>query len=335
MTSAHNTRFATTDDRDVDLVERRPPPFTDPRVTVKGEPRAFVPFDGLSTLWFNTGTLCNIACHNCYIGSSPTNDALVYLTRSEVARFLAEASTAEVPPSEIGFTGGEPFMNPDFIGMLEDSLVAGFRVLVLTNAMKPMQNKSAAFARLNQRFPGRISVRVSIDHYRRELHEQLRGARTWQPAIKGLNWLVAHGFDVAVAGRMVWPETADELRTGFARLFADHQWPIDANAPARLVLFPEMDVTAPVPEISVGCWSILDKHPSDMMCANSRMVVRHRGAVRARVVSCTLLPYDTRFDMGATLDEAAQPVVLNHSHCALFCVLGGASCSANSGEAGR
>ena len=335
MKTAHKTNAETLGSSELDLAEQAPVKFTDPRVTVKGEPRAFVPFDGLKTLWFNTGTLCNIACLNCYIESSPKNDALVYLLREEVERFLTEASAAQVPPSEIGFTGGEPFMNPDIVGMLDDCLSAGFRVLVLTNAMKPMQNKSTAFSDLNRRFPGQISVRVSIDHYRRQLHEQLRGERTWQPAVKGLNWLVANGFEVAVAGRMVWQESVDDLRSGFAQLFQAHHWPIDAEDPARLVLFPEMDVDVPVPEISVGCWSILDKHPSDMMCASSRMVVHHRGAQRASVVSCTLLPYDKRFDMGLTLEEAAQMVVLNHSHCARFCVLGGASCSVKSGEAGR
>lgn len=318
---------------DLDVTDRVVGKFTDPRVTAKGEPRAFVPFDGLSTLWFNTGTLCNIACHNCYIGSSPTNDALVYLKRDEVQRFLSEALASGRPPAEIGFTGGEPFMNPDLIGMLDDCLTAGLRVLVLTNAMKPMQNKAAAFLALNQRFPGRLSVRVSIDHYERALHEQLRGAGTWQPAIKGLNWLVANGFDIAVAGRMVWAEPAESLREGFAQFFHSQRWPIDANDPARLVLFPEMDADAPVPEISVGCWSILGTRPADMMCSSSRMVVRHRGAERASVVSCTLLPYDQRFDMGATLQEAARAVVLNHSHCARFCVLGGASCNAKSGDA--
>jgi hypothetical protein len=46
------------------------------------------------------------------------------------------------------------------------------------------------------------------------------------------------------------------------------------------------------------------------------------------VVSCTLLPYQSEFEMGATLSAAAKPVALNHRHCAKFCVLGGASCSA-------
>jgi hypothetical protein len=44
-------------------------------------------------------------------------------------------------------------------------------------------------------------------------------------------------------------------------------------------------------------------------------------------VACTLLPYDDQFSLGATLAEAAPKVMLNHPHCAKFCVLGGASCS--------
>jgi MoaA/NifB/PqqE/SkfB family radical SAM enzyme len=40
------------------------------------------------TLWFNTGTLCNITCRNCYIESSPSNDRLVYITAREVEDYL-------------------------------------------------------------------------------------------------------------------------------------------------------------------------------------------------------------------------------------------------------
>ena len=63
------------------------------------------------------------------------------------------------------------------------------------------------------------------------------------------------------------------------------------------------------------------------MCATSRMVVRRKGAERAAVLACTLLPYDQRFELGATLAEASGAVPLNHPHCAAFCVLGGAACS--------
>ena len=61
--------------------------------------------------------------------------------------------------------------------------------------------------------------------------------------------------------------------------------------------------------------------------ATDKFVWTFKGETAPVVVSCTLLPYDQSFEMGATLAEAARPVSLNHSHCARFCVLGGGSCS--------
>lgn len=67
-----------------------PEKFEHPIWTAKGERRAHVALSRLETLWFNTGTLCNITCQNCYIESSPRNDRLVYLTRADVRAYLDE-----------------------------------------------------------------------------------------------------------------------------------------------------------------------------------------------------------------------------------------------------
>ena len=107
-----------------------PQKFVDPELTLVGERRASVVLDALNTLWFNTGSLCNLTCRNCYIESSPKNDRLVYLTLDEVRSYLDEISKAELATIEIGFTGGEPFMNPEIVDMLELSLERGFRILV-------------------------------------------------------------------------------------------------------------------------------------------------------------------------------------------------------------
>jgi hypothetical protein len=93
------------------------------------------------------------------------------------------------------------------------------------------------------------------------------------------------------------------------------------------MLFPEMDASRDVPEITEACWGILHRAPESVMCASSRMVVKRRGAERPAVLACTLLAYDERFELGATLADARGPVALNHPHCASFCVLGGAACS--------
>jgi pyruvate-formate lyase-activating enzyme len=303
--------------------------FRDPALTATGERRATVRLRVLETLWFNTGTLCNITCDNCYIESSPRNDRLAYLSRADVGRFLAEAQSLQPRPVEIGFTGGEPFMNRDIVAMIDDSLAAGFRVLVLTNAMRPMQRMKTALLALRGRFPQGLTLRVSLDHYQPARHEQLRGARTWQPTIDGLLWLAAAGFELSAAGRTIWGETEAETRAGFRRLFGELGVRIDADDPARLVLFPEMRPNDDVPEITERCWSLLGKSPDSVMCASSRMVVKRKQAAQASVIACTLLPYDDAFELGTTLSEAtSQPVALNHPFCARFCVLGGASCSA-------
>ncbi len=126
----------------------------------------------------------------------------------------------------------------------------------------------------------------------------------------------------------MWHEEEKASRDGYAGLFTQEGFDIDAYNPGATVLFPEMDETVDVPEITTACWDILGKSPDSVMCASSRMVVKRKGAEKPAVLACTLLPYDTAFEMGATLEEAEASVQLNHPHCAKFCVLGGASCSA-------
>src|SRR5437763_3064221 len=163
--------------------------FQDPFLTAKGEKRAHVALISLDTLWFNTGTLCNLACHHCYIESSPTNDRLAYLRAAEVAEYLDEIECLRLGTQLIGFTGGEPFMNPALPAMLDLALARGFRALVLTNAMRPMHKMKPAILALRERYGGRLMIRVSLDHYGRRVHEEERGRRSWQPTIDGLLWL--------------------------------------------------------------------------------------------------------------------------------------------------
>ena len=313
-----------------------PRKFQNPQRTADGAPRATVTLDRLETLWFNTGTLCNIACRNCYIESNPRNDRLAYITPGDMRPYLDEIERNGLETREIGFTGGEPFMNPDIIAMLAECLSRGFRTLVLTNAMRPMMRHKKRLIDLKNRFGDRLVMRVSLDHYTADRHEDERGPNTFAPTRDGLIWLVREGFNVAVAGRTMWGEDDAAERAGFARFFAEHGIPIDARNPGALVLFPEMDEHADVPEITTACWDILGKSPQQVMCSTSRMVVKRKGAAGPVVLACTLLPYDPAFELGPTLAGAAKTVPLNHPHCAKFCVLGGASCApAGKGIAGE
>ena len=288
------------------------------------KPDAQVKLERLETLWFNTGTLCNLACKDCYIESSPRNDALSWLSLAAVRSLLDEAAWRHPELREVAFTGGEPFMNPEIMQMLEAALDRGLRVLVLTNAMTPLRHHLPALHKLAGRD---LHLRVSLDHYTEAGHAALRGPRAWTPALEGVSALLAAGFVPSIAARFD-PAEEDEAatRAGFAALFRRQGWDIDAYDAQHLVLFPEMSVPAAAPGVSAAAWRALRPRGADAMCRTARMVVQRKGVLDVSIVACTLLPFEPRFDLGCTLAEAAKPVTLDHPHCARFCVFGASSC---------
>jgi uncharacterized Fe-S cluster-containing radical SAM superfamily protein len=300
--------------------------FSDLAWTAKGERRATVAPKRLDTLWFNTGTLCNIACANCYIESSPLNGRLAYLPLADVVRYLDEIERKQLGTQLIGFTGGEPFMNPDFMEILETTLARGFQTLTLTNAMKPMEHAMARIAALAGAYGERLRLRVSLDSWRPEIHDAERGEGSFAKSLAGLVWLNRNGVAVEVAGRFLSGEDEAVMRAGYGTLFAEHGITLDSGSSQALLFFPEMTPFTDPPEITGACWDILHKSPEDVMCASARMVVKRRGAAHPAVVACTLLPYDERFELGQSLEEAMKPVALAHPYCATFCVLGGGCC---------
>jgi uncharacterized Fe-S cluster-containing radical SAM superfamily protein len=300
--------------------------FTHPTITAKGDQRASVYLTKLETLWFNTGTLCNITCQNCYIESSPKNDRLVYLRLADVQGYLDEVRADAHPVKMIGFTGGEPFMNRDMIPILQETLERGFETLVLTNAMRPMMRHKEQLKALRDAHGALLRFRVSLDDHRADIHDAERGKGSFAKAMDGLRFLSSEGFQIEIAGRRLGAEREDAARAGYRELFRREGVRIDSGDPVQLVIFPEMIADDNPPEITEACWGILHKSPDDVMCATARMVVRRKGAESAAVVACTLIAYDERFELGRTLKEASVSVPLNHRYCATFCVLGGAAC---------
>jgi MoaA/NifB/PqqE/SkfB family radical SAM enzyme len=304
-----------------------PAKFLDPLRTAKGEPRAHVAFKRFKTLWFNTGTLCNIACTNCYIESAPTNDRLTYLTADDMIPYLDALDKLGTGAIEIGLTGGEPFMNPYILELITTALQRGHRVLLLTNAMQPLQRPRIQQGMLALAGREHLTLRVSLDHWTQEGHDGERGQGSFAKACAGLNWLLSNKFKTCIAGRRLLGESEMLARAGYGAMFQAQGWPLCGNNHDDLTVFPEMHPNADVPEITPECWGLLKVDPAHMMCATSRMVVKPRGSPTPVVKPCTLLPYDQRFDMGVELEQSLSAVPLNHVYCASFCVLGGGACS--------
>src|SRR5258708_3220075 len=94
-------------------------------------PAPLVPLAHLDDLWFQvSGTLCNLTCHHCFISCSPHNHAFGFLSIAAVQQALDESVALGV--KEYYFTGGEPFLHPDMVEILERTLRYG-PATVLTN----------------------------------------------------------------------------------------------------------------------------------------------------------------------------------------------------------
>ena len=300
--------------------------FSNKQYTISGEKRAYVNFNGLKTLWFNTGTLCNLSCKDCYIESSPRNDRLLYLSHEDVCKYLNEIETSNINCKSIGITGGEPFMNKDIIKIISTCLNKDRELLILTNAMQPLQNKKCML--LNFQENNNLKFRISLDHYTKEKHEKIRGKNSWDKTINGVIWLHNNNFNISIASRSLY-ENEKLLRKGYKNLFEQLNLNLDVCNNNDLVLFPEMNNLTDTPEITTACWSLLGVNPNNLMCSNSRMIVKRKENNKTHVVSCTLLPYTKEFDYGENLNNSFKTTYLNHPYCSKFCVLGGANCINN------
>ena len=125
----------------------------------------------------------------------------------------------------------------------------------------------------------------------------------------------------------MWNEDEVTTRNNFKNFINQYDLKLNTEDKAQLVTFAEMDEKQDTPEITTGCWGILNKSPEEVMCSSSRMIVKKKGSEKPSVIACTLLPYNSEFDLGTNLKDSMQKIYLNHPHCSKFCVLGGSSCS--------
>lgn len=299
--------------------------FQDMFITAKGEKRASVSLKSLDTLWFNTGTLCNLECNNCYIESSPRNDRLSYITVEDVRPYLEEIKSENLGTKLIGLTGGEPFLNPSIIPIIDLILSFGFELLVLTNANRVVKRHQESLLKVKESYGDKLHIRISLDHFTPELHDQERRAGSFKRTLNQIHWLYENGFNISIASRSLTGESSKESFEGHQDLLESKGIHLDLKS--KLVIFPEMQSGRDVPEITTECWSLLDIRPEDQMCASERMVIKKKGKNHLEVMPCTLLAYDEKFNLGQSLKGAKRDVFLNHRFCAEFCVLGGASCS--------
>ena len=300
-----------------------------PRVRPHSDPAAAPVLEPghLDALWFQvTGTLCNLRCAHCFISCAPDNESFGSLSYEEVERRLEESVSLGV--REYYFTGGEPFLHPRIVDILELSLSYG-PTTVLTNGtlLKARNVEPLAAAAAASRWS--LEFRLSIDGFDVETHDALRGDGTFERAMAGLEVLLANGFlPIVTVVQTGDSGTEPEVYARFVAMLRAR----GCDQP-RLKTMPALRIGAEAERaggyrdderVTAGMLTAYDL--DQLVCAHAR-VVTDRG-----IWVCPILLDAPDGNLGNDLSAAARaPFALRHAACHT-CWQHGAIC-ANPGAA--
>lgn len=291
-------------------------------ITPDGDARGYIQPDRLTELWFHTGTTCNLRCPFCLEGSKPGDNRIEPMLFEDAKPFIDEAVTMGV--EKFSFTGGEPFVIPEFVQILDYALDRR-PCMILTNGTEPVLNRLDEILPLRDK-PNSLKFRISIDYPDPDRHDQGRGPGNFHRALQCLGRLHEFGFDVSIARQRDKDENIQEVDAAFHPYLAEVGVPTDIN----IVSFPDFltpGANGTSPHITENCMTQYhnEKSRSDFMCAFSKMVLKKNG--KMRVYACTLVDDDEDYDLGGTLSESLKVRVMLRHHRCFSCFAFGASCS--------
>ena len=277
------------------------------------------PLFHLDALWIQVaGTLCNLSCTHCFVSSGPGDDHHALLPRAEVRRHVEEGLA--LGAKEFYFTGGEPFVHPEMLGIIADTLEGG-PVTVLTNGTLFTPRRTDALRRLGTSARYSLEIRVSLDGASAAEHDRFRGAGSFGRTMDGIARLAAAGFLPIVTVTQVADEDPLRLRARIAGLLRG----AGIERP-RIKLLPMFQLGreqarsrpyGPADTLAGLAPEAFDPHR--LQCSGCRAVTS-RG-----VFVCPLLVDEPAARMGARIAEALGPYPLRHGACST-CYATGMTC---------
>jgi len=241
------------------------------------------------------------------------------MTRAEVRPFLEESESLGV--NDFYFTGGEPFLNREMTGILEDALRIG-PATVLTNATLIQEERAQALATLADASRYSLEVRVSLDGLTPAMNDPIRGEGSFDATVRGLRELARAGMNPILTVAQTWGDDQDRaLRERFHAFLREQ-----GLARPRVKILPLFHIGREATRTrGYGEGErVTEEHmrgfdPWKLQCSTSRMVTS-RG-----VYVCPILIDAPDARMGRTIRETLRPFPLAHGAC-YTCWSTGATC---------
>jgi len=230
---------------------------------------------------------------------------------------------------------GRAERNEEFLCSLRLALEVA-PVEILTNGRRYIRNHLGVLKELHDRYPNRLTLRITIESPVESEHDAIRGRTTFAQTVETVRELGEMGFvPVITAERPLLHENSPEaIHLSYAALFPGIRIEVTLienmlEMGHQLVkLAAEGRKQTPEVFITTKCFGALSKSPESLMCHFSRCIQKIDGQLR--YYPCPVIYDDERFDMGGTLEESFQRVYIAHKNCYDYCMKGrGASCRTN------
>lgn len=267
-------------------------------------------FHDLQTLWIQiSGTLCNLRCRHCFISCSPENESLPMMETGLVLNYLDQAR--ELGVKEIYFTGGEPFLHPDFLEILAQTVI-DFPTSILSNGLPINDRRAKRLAEIAAGSRYTLELRISLDHYDPEVNDAVRGKGTFQRILAAYKRLYDRGFlpilTVTEIDEYQKPDQPPDLDrySKYVRLLRE----IGVDRP-RIKIIPVLEMgMLPIPDRRITHEMMEGFEHSRLQCSSSRI------AAADGIYSCPILVGEKEARLGSdSLAEASTGCALYHPAC--------------------
>lgn len=125
-----------------------------------------ISLNGLSFLWLEITSKCNLECTHCYADSGPRQELSGQMDTAEWFRILAES--ANLGCRQVQFIGGEPTLHPDLPEMISFASRHGYSLIeIFTNAVHITEKLMEVF--INHR----VNVAVSFYSDNPSIHDAI------------------------------------------------------------------------------------------------------------------------------------------------------------------
>jgi radical SAM protein with 4Fe4S-binding SPASM domain len=137
---------------------------------------------------------CNLRCPHCYVDAArkTTNELSLDEHRGLARQIRSELTPNPVVRYRINLTGGEPFVHPRMMEIIEVYNSVGLEISISTNALLIRDFQIPIFAEKG------IIFQISLDGANATTHDQNRGGGNFEKTVATIKKLTANGIRVGI-----------------------------------------------------------------------------------------------------------------------------------------